>query len=655
MKIIRNIQDIVSRKFISTYQRVSVVLIIIILSQLLTTVTIAQNPAMIAEINKRAQEYYDKKELSKAIIEWLKILEIDPNNEDVQRKIELVYEEKHKKDISLQRAKLYYRLSRKMLPDNVKNAQDNSKLAIENFIIAYRMDPNDPELQVLREDLKILDNEIKLELAKKRMAEEIKKKYYALLEDANKLMIEKQYEEAIKVWDEILRLVPLDTVAMEGKRQAELAISNRLRYEKIMMLIATGEELFKQEKYVDSRNEFLEVLKLDAKNRVAKDYVSKIDDILEEKRTYEQRRIQAEQFYVAGINNLKTYEFDQAKDNFENALALIDNYKDARAQLEAIPRLKKEYEEQQRLLKLQKIDKTFQEGLLSLTEGRYRDALAAFQATLTLDPKNELAKRYLSTALDALRVQEEEVVDENNPYYSIVQPLIESGKRLYNQGKYDESRKQFQKILNLFPQNRIATEYLLRCDLAQNPESFKKFADNIVNEGRKYLAERKFNEAYRKFELIASIDPQYPEIQNLMALSRVEKKKAGFEGTDEDLRRRYNIAMQLYQQGGKNNMEKALAEFRVINNKYPDYIQVAIIINKIESQLRFEVTEEREAKKLTPRQQELVREYYFKGINYYSNNQFELAITEWRKVLAIDPNHEKAKNNIKKCLILLGR
>lgn len=655
MKIIRNIQDIVSRKFSSTYQRVSVVLIIIILSQLLTTVTIAQNPAMIAEINKRAQEYYDKKELSKAIIEWLKILEIDPNNEDVQRKIELVYEEKHKKDISLQRAKLYYRLSRKMLPDNVKNAQDNSKIAIENFIIAYRMDPNDPELQVLREDLKILDNEIKLELAKKRMAEEIKKKYYALLEDANKLMIEKQYEEAIKVWDEILRLVPLDTVAMEGKRQAELAISNRLRYEKIMMLIATGEELFKQEKYVDSRNEFLEVLKLDAKNRVAKDYVSKIDDILEEKRTYEQRRIQAEQFYVAGINNLKTYEFDQAKDNFENALALIDNYKDARAQLEAIPRLKKEYEEQQRLLKLQKIDKTFQEGLLSLTEGRYRDAVAAFQATLTLDPKNELAKRYLSTALDALRVQEEEVVDENNPYYSIVQPLIESGKRLYNQGKYDESRKQFQKILNLFPQNRIATEYLLRCDLAQNPESFKKFADNIVNEGRKYLAERKFNEAYRKFELIASIDPQYPEIQNLMALSRVEKKKAGFEGTDEDLRRRYNIAMQLYQQGGKNNMEKALAEFRVINNKYPDYIQVAIIINKIESQLRFEVTEEREAKKLTPRQQELVREYYFKGINYYSNNQFELAITEWRKVLAIDPNHEKAKNNIKKCLILLGR
>jgi len=501
----------------------------------------------------------------------------------------------------------------------------------------------------------LLSDEIKLELAKKRLSEEIKKKYYALLSEAQILMNEKRYEDAIKVWDEMLRLVPLDAVAGEGKRQAELAINNRLKFEKIMALIATGEEFFKQEKYIDSRNEFVQVLKLDEKNRVARDYIAKIEDILDEKRTYEQRRLQAEQFYIAGVNNLKTYEFTQAQDNLENALALIDNYKDARALLESIPQLKKEWEERQRLLRLQQIDKTFQEGLISLTEGRYRDAVSAFQATLTLDPKNELARRYLSTALDALRVEEEEIINENNPYYSIVQPLIESGKRLYNQGNIAESREQWVKILNLFPQNRIATEYLLRCDLAKNPESFQKFAEKIVNDGNKLLADKKYNEAFKKFDLIATIDPQYPEIQNLITQSKVGKRKTGGEVTDIDFRQRYNVALQLYQQGGKNNLERALAEFKIINNKYPDNIQVAIIINKIESQLRFQVAEQVQGKKLTPRQQELIREYYFKGINYYTNNQFDLAITEWREVLAIDPDHEKAKNNIKKCLILLGR
>ncbi len=638
-------------------EKIIIAFIVIVIS-FLTATSIkpqVQNKQLIDNYNKQAFEYYNKKDLTKAIIEWLKILEIDPNNEDAQRNIELVYEEKHKKDISFQKAKLYYRLSRKVLPEDIDAAKNNSSIAIEHFIVAYRLDPNDPELQILKDELKLLSDEIKLELAKKRLSEEIKKKYYALLSEAQILMNEKRYEEAIKVWDEMLRLVPLDAVAVEGKRQAELAINNRLKFEKIMALIATGEEFFKQEKYIDSRNEFVQVLKLDEKNRVAKDYIAKIEDILDEKRTYEQRRLQAEQFYIAGVNNLKTYEFTQAQDNLENALALIDNYKDARALLESISQLKKEWEERQRLLRLQQIDKTFQEGLISLTEGRYRDAVSAFQATLTLDPKNELARRYLSTALDALRVEEEEVINENNPYYSIVQPLIESGKRLYSQGNIAESREQWVKILNLFPQNRIATEYLLRCDLAKNPESFKKFAETIVNDGKKLLADKKYNEAFKKFDLIATIDPQYPEIQNLITQSKVEKRKTGGEVADIDLRQRYNMAIQLYQQGGKNNLEKALAEFKIINNKYPDNIQVAIIINKIESQLRFQVAEQVQGKKLTPRQQELIREYYFKGINYYTNNQFDLAITEWRKVLAIDPDHEKAKNNIKKCLILLGR
>ncbi len=638
-------------------EKIIIAFIVIVIS-FLTATSIkpqVQNKQLIDNYNKQAIEYYNKKDLTKAIIEWLKILEIDPNNEDAQRNIELVYEEKHKKDISFQKAKLYYRLSRKVLPEDIDAAKNNSNIAIEHFIVAYRLDPNDPELQILKDELKLLSDEIKLELAKKRLSEEIKKKYYALLSEAQILMNEKRYEDAIKVWDEMLRLVPLDAVAGEGKRQAELAINNRLKFEKIMALIATGEEFFKQEKYIDSRNEFVQVLKLDEKNRVAKDYIAKIEDILDEKRTYEQRRLQAEQFYIAGVNNLKTYEFTQAQDNLENALVLIDNYKDARALLESIPQLKKEWEERQRLLRLQQIDKTFQEGLISLTEGRYRDAVSAFQATLTLDPKNELARRYLSTALDALRVEEEEIINENNPYYSIVQPLIESGKRLYNQGNIAESREQWVKILNLFPQNRMATEYLLRCDLAKNPESFQKFAEKIVNDGNKLLADKKYNEAFKKFDLIATIDPQYPEIQNLITQSKVGKRKTGGEVTDIDFRQRYNVALQLYQQGGKNNLEKALAEFKIINNKYPDNIQVAIIINKIESQLRFRVAEQVQGKKLTPRQQELIREYYFKGINYYTNNQFDLAITEWRKVLAIDPDHEKAKNNIKKCLILLGR
>ena len=94
--------------------RIAYIIYIIIL---FNGIIFAQN---IKEIDKRAQEYYDNKEFGKAIAEWLTMLEIDPENEDVQRKIEMVYDEKHKKDISLQKATLYYKLAHKTMKSNIK-------------------------------------------------------------------------------------------------------------------------------------------------------------------------------------------------------------------------------------------------------------------------------------------------------------------------------------------------------------------------------------------------------------------------------------------------------------------------------------------------------------------------------------------------------
>ncbi|HMB20962.1 MAG TPA: hypothetical protein VKQ10_07835, partial [Spirochaetota bacterium] len=474
------------------------------------------HPQSIKQIDARAEEYYSQRELSKAIAEWLKILEIDPDNEEIQRKIERVYEEKHRKDLAFQRSKLHLKLAKRTLYDNLEVGVSNAEIAISNYFTAYRIDPQDPEIQALKDDMRELDKEVKLEQAKKRLSEELKKKYFALLPVAREHMDNERYQEALQVWEEILSFVPIDKTAKEGKRQAELAIKNRLKFEKIKGLLAAGTTLFNQEKYNEAKQEFEQVLNLDPENDDAEEFLSKIRDIQDEKRNYEQRRLQAEQFYLAGLSSINAYQFDQAEENLENALALIEGYKDARARLDSLPRLRKQYQEQQRRLRLQNIDRAFQNGLVALSNNRYRDAIASFEATLSLDPNNELAKRYLETAQDALRQQQEEVVDENSPYYDVVEALIESGKRLYDKEEYMESRKRWEKILRLFPQNRIATEFLLKCDLKLNPASYERFSSETVNEGKKLLNDKKYKEALRKFELIYSISPGYSGIESLI-------------------------------------------------------------------------------------------------------------------------------------------
>ena len=617
----------------------------------------AVSPQSVEELDRRASEFYRNKEFTRALGEWLRILEIEPDNESIQKKIEMLYEEKHRKDLAYQEARFHFRLARQELPADVQKAKEDSDVAIANFVTAYRIDPADPDLQVMREEMRRLQDEVRIELAKKRLSEELKQRYIALMEDSAARMKSMEFEKALANYKEVLRFVPNDTAALEGLRNAEMAISNRLKYEKIQLLLAGGIVLFGEKKYKEARNDFEEALALDIKNREAKKYIDRIDELLESNRNMELKRIQAEQFYLSGIENIRNKNFDQAADDFKNALSLIKDYKDVRARLDGLDRLRKEYAEEQRLLRLRNIDREFQNGLLAYSEGRYREALSHLEKTLALDAGNELAKKYIGMVKEAIRDIEEEVVDVDSPYYSIVNPLIISGKQLYDRGNYIESRKRWDEILRLFPKNRVSLEYLLKCELALNPAAFQDFAQKIVEEGKGLLDGGKYAKALTKFELIRSISADYPEINELIAQAKRGTERAAPAGVNQqDIEARYALGMELYQRGGKANIEAALANFRWVVANNPNHARSLIAMNRIESQLRYgggEAAPERAG--LTEKQKELVRTYYYNGINYYTNNNFDRAIEEWRKVLVIDPTHEKARNNIRKSLVLLGR
>ena len=619
----------------------------------------------IGDIDDRAQRYYNEKRFSEAIREWLSALEIDPTNEKIQAKVEMVYEEKHRKNMAAQRSKVEMRETRALVEkESADNLERLKNHAVDNFVVAYRIDPNDPEMKVLREKTEKFQREIDAAIAKKRRSEADRRKYEEFVLIASKAMDESKFDDALESWNDALDLFPDDPVAKEGKRKADLAISNRLKFEKIRSLLAHGLELFTAKQYNDALVDYRQVLLLDPGNDEADGYVGRIEEIVDAQQTYERKRQQAEQFYQAGIEDLNSYKFNDARDNFENALDLIPKYKDAEARIQSIKRLRDEYNDRMRRQKLQEIEKETAAGLFFYSQGNYRDALASFEKTLIMDPKNSLALDYLDKTKDALKEQQDEEVDESSPYYDLVQSLAVSGKTLYLRGDYTGSRLRWEKIRNIFPNNKLAIEYILRCDLKLDEASFKRFAGYIVDTGNDALAAKNYKKALSVFQMIKSIAPDYPGIDGLVAKATPAKAvrkvtSAGVEVKQEDIDRRYQLGMDLYKQGGEKNLRSALEQFRWIVGVDPENMKAAINMSKIESQIRIGATGGNEPEpagaKLTENQKRLVREYYRRGINYYLNNNFEKAIEEWRKVLALDPGNEKAKNNIRKCLALLKK
>lgn len=618
----------------------------------------------ISDIDSRAERFYKDKRFSEAIREWLSALDIDPTNEKIQQKIEMVYEEKHRKNMAMQRSKIQMRETYNTYePKSPDEIEKETNEAVNNFVIAYRIDPNDPEMKTLREKMEKFQRDMNAIILKKRRSLEDRRRYEAAIMIARQEMDEGKYDEAKDDWEKALDIFNDDPVAKEGKRKAELAISNRLKYEKIKSLIAHGIELFTVEQYNEALTEFKQVILIDPDNDEADSYISKIEDIIDAKQSYERKRQQAEQFYQEGLSDLNSNRFNDARDNFENALNLIPNYKDAEARIKSIKRLIDEYNDRLRRQRNAEIDREFQNGFIALSDGRYKDALVAFEKTIVLDPKNVLAMNYLERAKEALKEQQEEEIDESSPYYPIISSLIISGKELYKKEKYTESREQFEKIRTLFPNNKIAIEFILKCDMKLNPEKFESFSTRILDEGKDALSKRDFRKALSRFQIIKSISPDYPEIDQLIAKAKkpvIERKQvtpAGVVVTTEEIERRYQLSMSLYKKGGDQNIKNALENLRWIAQYDPENTKAIIALNKIESQQRNAsvVETEQTGPKLTENQKKLIREYLYKGISYYSNNNYEKAIDEWRKVLAIDPTNEKAKNNIRKCLALLKR
>ncbi len=653
---------------INIYKKITVLLIFLMLFIQLPIYT-----QSIVEMDRQAQAYFDNKEFSKAVALWLNILDVDPNNMEVQKKVEILYERKQKKDLELEKSKMNYKLAKREIvknfvqgvtfdaaEKNLFNSKENARIAFESFIIAYRIDPKDSDMQLIREDMQKLEKLLNSEEKRLTVSKAQRERARALAILAAAAMNEARYKDALGHWAEILSFMPENLEAVEGKRMAEMAIDNIIRYETMKKYMASGKNYFDLNEYKLAHQDFMNVLQLDPENGAARDYIEKIEDVLNSKKKYEQRLREAENFYSSGIKNIRGNKFDEARDELENAISLIANYKDAKERLASIPRLKEEFEKKERERRLRQINEEFQNGLIALADSRYQDAISAFEKTLKLDPGNILAPSYIQRAKDAQRLVEEETVDENSSYYDLVHSLSVSGKRLFESGKFEESRKRWNQILELFPSNKVANEYIFKCELKLNPAEGDAVVKKIVAEGEGFLSKKEYRNAYRKFELVKSLYPDYPGIQNLLKKAEREQAYVGSVALTQedknDLDRRYNLGMAYYQKGGDDNIKKALIELRWVAGKDPNNIKAVVAVNKIESQLRAgAATVKNEGTRLTADQEALVRKYYYNGINYYSNNDFKRAIAEWRKVVAIDPGHTRAKNNIRKCLALIGQ
>ncbi|TFH40949.1 MAG: hypothetical protein E4G96_06520, partial [Chrysiogenales bacterium] len=239
--------------------------------------------ATVREMDRDAQAYFDKKEYNQAIGLWLNCIELEPDNERIQQKIELVYEIKQQKDLTFQKARLNYRIARRKLAmDDDRELElgiTTGRTAIKDYVTAFRLDPKDGDMRDSMDDMRRLEEDIRNAEERLRLSRAMRARVEALKVEARTEMAlaEPDFVKARDIWNRVLRYVPQDSEAMEGKRRCEFAIENRIKFERIRAYMARGVELFENKEYAPAKGEFQQVLSVDRRHREARNYIERID------------------------------------------------------------------------------------------------------------------------------------------------------------------------------------------------------------------------------------------------------------------------------------------------------------------------------------------------------------------------------------------
>jgi tetratricopeptide (TPR) repeat protein len=316
-------------------------------------------------------------------------------------------------------------------------------------------------------------------------------------------------------------------------------------------------------------------------------------------------------------------------------------------------------------------------GKECLSEGDFDDAISNLDIALVWDPMSEEAKEFLK------RAQEEKVKEEEKEAFSL-------GKEAFESGNYLEAVAQLDRVIELNPKNKEAFDIRSHAKvkleeevriLAEKEKEKSEEIQSLLSSAVKEYSRGNYRTAISKWQKVLTLDPDQDEARDYIEKSRgkisevvtqleadLEKKKKkkdwlgvlsisreirSLEPTNEKANSAEKRANSEIQSLIQANLKKA-KEFYSSGNLFSseEYFRIVLRYDPGNKEAKSYIKKIEKGGK-----QEDADNWYLKGIDAYTKNQFKLAISYWNRCLSIDPNYEKASKNIERAqkkLVELG-
>ncbi len=366
--------------------------------------------------------------------------------------------------------------------------------------------------------------------------------------------------------------------------------------------------LFNINKYQESLKECEMALDLNPEHKPTLELKKKNEDLLKDVLASEKREEQKKAEAEA------LYEQGLADYQNENWVEAINNFKKSYALVE-----NKDVEDY-----LNKAKKKLDES--KITAKHKEESDAHLKVGLSFYTKNKLkdAISEFEKAVNIYPDNQEAVkyLDEaRSKYDAIIDEPLNAGKEALREGRLGDAIDNFNKVLKIDPNNAVAKQFLNKAQslIKDNIASNLRLAESSYKQGN-------YKDALAYYRNVLKLDPTNKDA------------KKGEENSHDKLlgkiKEHYNTGIEFFKQ---KDMKKAIDEFQKALAIDPEYAPANDFLKKAQ--------EEYEKNKFAY----MVRDSLQDGIDLFQNKNFQQAKDKFQKVLELDPNNQKAKDYISKC------
>ena len=215
---------------------------------------------------------------------------------------------------------------------------------------------------------------------------------------------------------------------------------------------------------------------------------------------------------------------------------------------------------------------------------------------------------------------------------AIINTHFQAGLRFYQDNEYVRSRAEWQAILEVDSTHVEAEDYLTRTQ-QKIDQQFKSHRRRAVQ----YEQQARLVESIGEWNNIQVLDPGNREAESAISRirRRIESQSRDLTQASSSLRRvnLYDTALKDYNQGNYQLAKDGLEELLRLQSGHEEGRKLLALTK-------------RKLTPLTKTEEDAIRRHYLKGMQFFSKDQYSEAITEWQKILDIDPTNESVRRNI---------